>query len=158
MNEISAAMGLTNLESMDEFISINRENYRLYQNQLSNIEGVSIVNYAETEKYNYQYVVLDINSQITGLTRDELVTILHAENVLARRYFHPGCHQMEPYRSYFPHAGLLLPHTEQLSKRVLCLPTGTAVGEFEIKQICDLIHLALDGHEEIKLKLPTKPR
>ncbi len=41
-----------------------------------------------------------------------LVRVLHAENVLARRYFYPGCHEMEPYRSYFPHAGLVLPETE----------------------------------------------
>ena len=34
---------------------------------------------------------------------------------------------MEPYRSYFPHAGLVLPETEKMVKRVLSLPTGTAV-------------------------------
>ena len=46
---------------------------------------------------------------VCGISRDELVQILQAENVLARRYFYPGCHRMEPYRSYYPHARLLLP-------------------------------------------------
>jgi dTDP-4-amino-4,6-dideoxygalactose transaminase len=153
MNEVSAAMGLTNLESLDEFISINHWNYKFYQNQLAGLEGVSLIDFQDDEKYNYQYVVLDLDPEIAGITRDNLVAILHAENVLARRYFYPGCHQMEPYRSYFPHAGLLLPHTERLTQRVLCLPTGTAVGEMEIKLICQLIRLALENSKEIKRRL-----
>lgn len=153
MNEVSAAMGLTNLESLDKFISINSQNYQFYQAYLAGLDGVSLITYDESEKYNYQYVVLEIDSQKAGLTRDELVTILHAENILARRYFFPGCHQMEPYRSYFPHSGLLLPQTERLTQRVLCLPTGTAVGEMEIRQICELIRLALENGAEIKSKL-----
>ena len=41
--------------------------------------------------------------------------ILHAENVIARRYFYPGCHRMEPYKSLFPNAGLVLPETEKIA-------------------------------------------
>ncbi len=149
MNEVSAAMGLTNLESLDEFMAINRQNYQLYQNYLAGVAGVSLIAFDENERYNYQYIVLEIDPDITGITRDELVATLHAENILARRYFFPGCHQMEPYRSYFPHSGLLLPHTERLTKRVLCLPTGTAVGKEEIEAICQLIRLVLENSGEI---------
>ena len=155
MNEISAAMGLTNLECLDEFIATNRRNYQSYSNHLSNLEGVRLITFNDTEKHNYQYVVLEIDPQITGLTRDQLVAILHAENVLARRYFFPGCHQMEPYRSYFPHSGLLLPHTERLTQNVLCLPTGTAVGETEIATICQLIRLVLQNSEETMHRLTS---
>jgi dTDP-4-amino-4,6-dideoxygalactose transaminase len=153
MNEVSAAMGLTNLESLDEFIGVNRHNYQFYQTQLAGLDGVSLIAFNDIEKFNYQYVVLEIDPQITGVTRDDLVAILHAENILARRYFFPGCHQMEPYRSYFPHSGLLLPQTERLTQRVLCLPTGTAVDEMEIRQICGLIRLTLENSEEIKRRL-----
>ena len=158
MNEVSAAMGLTNLESLDEFIAVNRQNYQYYRSYLAGLEGVSLIAFDDVEKYNYQYVVLEIDRQITGVTRDELVAVLHAENVLARRYFFPGCHQMEPYRSYFPHAGLLLPQTEILTQRVLCLPTGTAVGELEIRQICGLIRLVLENSEEIKPRLSERSK
>jgi dTDP-4-amino-4,6-dideoxygalactose transaminase len=79
-----------------------------------------------------------------------LQSILWAENILARRYFYPGCHRMEPYRSYFPHAGLLLPNTERLAGQVLCLPTGTAVGPDDINKICQVIRLAIDNSNAIK--------
>jgi dTDP-4-amino-4,6-dideoxygalactose transaminase len=99
--------------------------------------------------------VLEIDPQIAGVTRDEMITILHAENILARRYFYPGCHQMEPYRSYFPHAGLLLPHTERLTQLVLCLPSGTAVDEDDIGMICSIIRTALAHPQEITEKFKT---
>jgi dTDP-4-amino-4,6-dideoxygalactose transaminase len=155
MNEVSAAMGLTNLESLDEFIVANHRNYRSYQAHLAGLEGVRLIAFNDAEKYNYQYVVLEIDPQIAGVTRDEMITILHAENILARRYFYPGCHQMEPYRSYFPHAGLLLPHTERLTQLVLCLPSGTAVDEDDIGMICSIIRTALAHPQEIKEKLKT---
>ncbi len=155
MNEVSAAMGLTNLESLDEFIAVNRQNYHLYQSHLAGLAGVSLIPFGESEQHNYQYIVLEIDPDITGVTRDELVAILHAENILARRYFFPGCHQMEPYRSYFPHSGLLLPHTERLTQRVLCLPTGTAVGKKEIEVICQLIRLVLENSDETTRRLTS---
>jgi len=153
MNEVSAAMGLTNLESLDIFIETNRRNYLTYQKQLAGLEGVTLIRYDENEKQNYQYIVLEIDAQKTGVTRDELITVLHAENVLARRYFYPGCHQMEPYRSYFPHAGLLLSETEKLTQRVLCLPNGTAVSEEEIEKICQIIRFVIENGDTIMSKL-----
>jgi dTDP-4-amino-4,6-dideoxygalactose transaminase len=50
---------------------------------------------------------------------------------------------MEPYRSYFPHAGLLLPETERLAQRVLILPTGTAISEDDISKICQIIQIVV---------------
>ncbi len=139
MNEMSAAMGLTSLESIDEFINANYRNYKHYQQEVREIPGVYLLKYDENERCNYQYVVTEVDEAKTKISRDEVVRVLHAERLLARRYFHPGCHRMEPYRSYFPHAGLLLPQTERLSRRVLSLPTGTAVGPDEIGRVCELL-------------------
>ena len=156
MSEVSAAMGLTSLESLDAFIRINFENYLAYARGLDNIPGVQLITYTEREKNNYQYIVMEIDEGAAGLSRDLLVKILHAENILARRYFYPGCHQMEPYRSYFPNAGLLLPETEKLTLKVLQLPTGTAVGKEEIDQICGLIRFVLTNGAEIRERLEGK--
>ncbi|ANV85496.1 dTDP-4-dehydro-6-deoxyglucose aminotransferase [Picosynechococcus sp. PCC 7003] len=143
MSEVSAAMGLTSLESIDEFMAVNRRNYEVYQQELAGLPGVKLFPYNESEKQNYQYVVVEVDETNAGISRDLLVEVLHAENVIARRYFYPGCHQMEPYRSYFPHAGLLLPETEKLTSKVLILPTGTAISEEIIIQICKIIRLAI---------------
>lgn len=153
MTEICAAMGLTSLESIDSIIATNQQNYQQYKKKLSDVTGITVVEYDEMEKCNYQYVILEIDEQITGISRDMLVKILHAENVLARRYFYPGCHQMEPYRSYFPHAGLLLPETEKLVERVMSLPNGTSVTTEDVKKICQIIRFVVENGDLISMKL-----
>ncbi|PSB55169.1 DegT/DnrJ/EryC1/StrS family aminotransferase [Chamaesiphon polymorphus] len=143
MPEISAAMGLTSLESLDEFIEVNHRNYHCYQKGLADIPGVYLFPVNEIEKNNYQYIVTEIDENKAQISRDLLIEILHAENVIARKYFYPGCHRMEPYRSYFPNAGLLLPETEKLAQKILILPTGTSISEEDINKICQIIRLVI---------------
>jgi dTDP-4-amino-4,6-dideoxygalactose transaminase len=158
MNEVCAAMGLTGLESLDEVIAVNRRNYTAYQTGLHEIPGLQLIDYDESERNNYQYVIVEVDETAACISRDLLVRVLHAENVLARRYFYPGCHQMEPYRSYFPHAGLLLPETDRLTNRVMSLPTGTAVGLDEIAGICQILRLAVEHGADVaaRLLLPSE--
>jgi dTDP-4-amino-4,6-dideoxygalactose transaminase len=153
MNEVSAAMGLTSLESMDSFIAINRQHYEHYLEELSNVDGLRLVTYDKREKNNYQYMILEVDPAITHISRDTLVQILHAEGILARRYFYPGCHEMEPYRSYFPHAHLLLPRTIQLTTRVMSVPTGTALNSEDVQSVCNLVRFSIAHGEEIEARL-----
>lgn len=138
MPEICAAMGVTCFESLDEIIARNLENYRLYSELLGQIPGISLVQYDESERNNFQYVIAEIDADTAGFNRDELVTFLHSHNVLARRYFYPGCHRMRPYSltTYTPDQ---LEQTERLSARVVSLPSGTAVGSPEIRGIAALV-------------------
>jgi dTDP-4-amino-4,6-dideoxygalactose transaminase len=150
MSEVSAAMGLTSLESLDAIIETNRRNYAAYREALAGLPGIQMVAYDEAEENNYQYIVLEIDQGMSGVSRDIIFHILHAENVRARRYFYPGCHRMEPYKSYFPNAGLLLTETEKLTDRVLQLPTGTSISENNIKMICEIIRFVVDNADGIK--------
>jgi len=138
MTEVAAAMGLTNLSSLDYFLNINKVNYDLYKSGVSKIEGIEIIDYDENTDNNYQYIVIEI-AQGFPVERDRIVEILQAENVLARKYFWPSCHNMEPYRSLQPHAGLLLPNTEKVAEQVIVLPTGTSMNEESISFIISLL-------------------
>jgi hypothetical protein len=60
---------------------------------------------------------------------------------------------MEPYRSYFPHAGLLLPETERLTRRVLTLPTGTAVDSEIVGRVGDVIRVAVEHAPQVRRQL-----
>jgi dTDP-4-amino-4,6-dideoxygalactose transaminase len=158
MSELSAAMGLTNLESMEEFIRVNRVNFETYRDHLGGIRGLSLLLYDDQTSPNYHYVVAEINAAKMGLTRDQLLSVLHAENVLARRYFYPGVHRMEPYRSLFPDARSLLPETEAVANRVLVLPTGTAVTSGDIEKICVIIRSAPEHSAKISAILANNAR
>lgn len=150
MNEASAAMGLTNLESLEEFIAVNQRNYECYRCCLAGIPGMTLLQYEDGEKHNYQHIILEIDEAEAGLSRDELQKVLWAENILARRYFYPGCHRMEPYRSFFPHAHLLLKETEKVGQKVLSLPTGSTIDQPSIETICRIIRLALENGKDVR--------
>ena len=113
------------------------------------LAGISLKEYDSRERRNYQYIVIEVDETKAKVNRDELVAVLQAENVLARKYFWPGCHRMEPYRSNYPHAGLLLAETERVAARVMVLPTGTAVSPDDIAIVCNIIRRAL-GASRVK--------
>lgn len=152
MTEIAAAMGLALLSSLDEIAARNRDNYLHYKACLEDVPGIELYAYDLSSRHNYQYIVVEIDKTVTGVSRDILTEVLKAENVFARRYFYPGCHMMEPYRSYYPHAGLLLPHTEALTERVFLLPSGTAISDADIERICALIALCVEHGVEVSAK------
>ncbi len=143
MSEVCAAMGLTNLEAMEEIVAVNKRNYLTYCDELRSVAGVSVIRYEPEEKNNYQYVVIEVDPDVCPRNRDEIVEALHAENVIARKYFWPGCHQMEPYRTTQPDAGNHLPGTERVAARVVVLPTGQTIDESTVRRVCRIIRAAV---------------
>ena len=158
MSEVAAAMGLTGIEDLEQFVTHNRRNYFHYHQELRDLPGLRLLTYDETQQGNYQYIVAEVDKQLAGLSRDDLVRVLHAEHVRARRYFYPGCHRMEPYRSFFPHAHLLLPQTEKLIHSVLTLPTGMAVSSNDVEMVCEIVRLAIAHGAEISSALDKEGR
>ncbi len=144
MTEICAAMGLSNFEGIDELIAVNRRNYEAYVHGVDHLPGLRILPIDSGNRSNYQYVVLLVEDNCPA-PRDEILAALRRNNILARRYFWPGSHRMEPYRSLQPEAGASLPVTEQLAERVIVLPTGTSVSEDDTRVVTSVIAAALSG-------------
>ena len=149
-------MGLTGFEILNDIIDTNRRNYIEYKSNLSDLPGISIIDYNDSEKNNYHYIVVEVDENLFGLSRDELLLVLNYEKVMARRYFYPGCHRCEPYRSSSANKNLYLPVTEMLSNKVLSLPNGTAVNRNDVKIICSLIKLISENSLRIKKVLAEK--
>ena len=156
LSELAAAMGLTSLECLPAFIEANHRNYQCYRQVLTEMPGMALLEYDATEHNNYQYVVLEIDEARSPLTRDQWLQLLHGENVLARRYFYPGVHRMEPYASREPMAGVTLPATEAVLRRVLVLPTGSTVSTEMIETIGGILHSATAHADRLSRRLPER--
>lgn len=146
MSEIAAAMGLISLDAMPAFIARNKENYECYKAELSGVPGMRVLTFDERERNNYQYVVLDVDAVLAGVSRDVLHKLLQGENIMGRRYFTPGCHRTEAYRHQV-HAPLH--RTEELAERLLVLPTGTSMGTAEIGRLCQVIRFVVSRADEV---------
>lgn len=156
MTELAAAMGLVALEALPGLLASNRERWEQYRDALGGLPGLRLFPLDQGEARNYQYLVVEVDAALTRLSRDRLLQVLHAENVLARRYFYPGCHRMEPYKSRRASEQRALPVTERLSERVLVLPAGSSVGPAEVSGVSELLRFALEHAEAIGRKLDER--
>ena len=138
MIEACAAMGLANLEGFDEVVAVNRHNHAAYCEALAGLPGISVLGYNPAERNSHHYVVIEVGATCPA-SRDAIIKALHAENILARKYFWPGCHMMKPYRDLFPHAGLLLEHTRAVADRVIVLPNGTALPDAAVAVVSGVL-------------------
>ncbi len=154
MSELSAAMGLTSMDQVELYVTKNQRNYHAYGNAIRQVPGVRLLEYDSGEKNNFQYVVLEVDPVESGLTRDQFVQVLHSHNVLARRYFYPGVHGMEPYRSLYPHASQHLPHTESVMNRVIVMPTGYSMSLEAVARIGEILAWACKNSVELQAFLP----
>ncbi|QBG47493.1 dTDP-4-dehydro-6-deoxyglucose aminotransferase [Verrucomicrobia bacterium S94] len=141
MNEVCAAMGMVNLQMIDSLKETGRRNYEAYKNHIDLIDGLDLLTFPEEEANNWQYIVVMVQENYP-LTRDELIQKLEAHNVLARRYFWPGCHHMAPYSGSAEIGNDPLINTEKLNTGVICLPTGTAVTTESIDAVAGLLKTA----------------
>lgn len=148
MQEISAAMGLCLLDELDRLLDTNRRNYRAYHEAFQSVRGISLLKLDRPEALNCQYIVGTLAPDTPPGLRDLLVEVLWSENLLARKYFHPGCHRAAPYAARAP--APVLPVTDDLCQRVLVLPTGTAVEPEHIRQAAECIRFILEHAGEIQ--------
>ena len=102
MSEPAAAMGLSSLPMMESRAGRFKEEYAIYCEKLGQVEGINILAVGENGHSNFRYVVILVDEEQLGISRDLLYRILWKENVIARRYFYPGCHRLEPYISLNP--------------------------------------------------------
>lgn len=151
MNEAAAAMGLTSLDAMPDIIATNRAHADHYARALAGLDGVRFLSFDPPDSSNAQYAVIRIDAARAGIHRDTVYRALHAENVLARRYFAPGVHRMEPYLGERP--GPPLPVTERASDEVLTLPTGTGVTPDDVEAVAGLLRFVLLHGPEIQARL-----
>ena len=149
MNEVCAAMGLGSLETLDKLVATNRANRTAYRQAIEGLPGLALYEFDEQEANNFQYLIVEVDPQACPFTRDELVTILQAENVIARRYFTPGCHRSMPYRARPRRGTDRLIVTEQLCESLFALPTGAGVTAADIGEIGTILVDAYDNAAEL---------
>jgi dTDP-4-amino-4,6-dideoxygalactose transaminase len=141
MSEISAAMGLSNISHVDKLIYKNYKNYKIYSEEIDKIPQISLLKFDNYERNNYHYIVIELGKNCS-VSRDYLIKVLRYENILARRYFWPGCHKSKPYSDYSKNSELVLKNTDIVSNNIIVLPSG-AINERDIKTITKIILIAV---------------
>lgn len=152
MSEAQAALALLSLKEYPKNVTANRRRYEAYRCGLSGIPDVSLLEYGLEFDNNYQYIVVEIDPEHSGLHRDIFLNLLSAEGVICRRDFYPGIHRMLPYSTMLTTTDNF-PVTDWLSNRLLQLPNSQVMSEGDVDRICSLIRNIQQFAEPIRLKM-----
>ncbi len=134
MNEFQAAMGLCNLEELNDNITKRRKLVELYNELLSTINGIKFNEIQENVVSNYAYYPIVVLDEY-GLNRDELYELLKTYNIYSRKYFYPISNEFECYKN----CKGLTPIAKDISERVITLPLYSNLGEENVRKICKVI-------------------
>ncbi len=133
-SEFHAAMGLCNLPHVDAIIADRR---RVADRYKSNLAGAAIryQMLAEGLTYNYAYfpVVFESEEVLSAVQQ-----YLNLHNVFPRRYFYPSLNEL-PYVAQGS-----CPVSEDISRRIMCLPLYPGLTDVEVDMICRLIKRVLN--------------
>lgn len=149
MSEIQAAIGLMMLDDFDRNRRNNEEQHHSYEKRLSAIPSIRILKNLGVTSSNFQNFVGVVDNSEFGLTRDELLAVLRAENVAAERHFYPSSHAVSPFSDIALEHGQLK-NTESAARSTFQLPIGARVTADAIEQICDIVREAHIHSRSIK--------
>lgn len=137
ISNVIAAIGLAQLEKIDEYIGMRRKNNHLYQLLLKEIDGLIFQPERKDTKNIYWMNGIVVIPEKLNITRNELMERLKSEGIDSRPFF-TGMHLQPSLEKY----GEQLENYEVsdwLGKNGLYLPSGSGLSIEEIKYICDKI-------------------
>ncbi len=134
MTEIHAALGLANINYYDEVLNDRKEKYHLYQNLLQNNSKISFQN-NKIGQTNYSYLAIILESEELLLRINE---VLVQHNYIPRRYFYPSVNLYNKVVEFQQ-----CPVSEDVSKRILCLPLYFELTNGQINEISTIIKSCL---------------
>jgi perosamine synthetase len=136
MSALQAAFGLAQLEHIDEFVSIRRNNAKRYNSLLSELGGkITLPPEAPWAKNVYWMYSILIQSNL-GISRDELMRELELNGIETRTFFYP-IHVQPIYAKHYK--GDRFPVANELSKKGINLPSGNNLVPDDITYICKRI-------------------
>ena len=140
MSTMTAALGISQMEKIDDIIRMRRQNAERYTDGLSKIPG--IITPTISNGYFQVYQIYTIRLEAADGTRDRLKNHLARQGIMSKVYFDP-VHLTKFYREQLGHKEGELPETEKISKQVLTLPMYPELKREEIdyivKQIADFM-------------------
>ncbi len=138
MNELQAAMGLLQLQHMEQILAQREAIDTTYRQHLTNIQGITLPHLPMMQQRNYSYFPILIEKEYP-LNRDALYEHFKNKEIFTRRYFYPLASNFVTYRGLESAKINNLPIANQIAEKVLCLPIYPDLSLDEVEQIIGIL-------------------
>lgn len=134
MTNLQAALGLAQLEKLDEFVAVKHRNYRLYAQRLADCGYAKLLPFAAGEHSNMWFYSLALDAPDAD-RRDRLIRYLGEHQIQARPVWKLN-HTQKPFAA-FRHMDC--PNAERFYDRIVNIPCSTNLTEAQIDRVCDAL-------------------
>lgn len=135
LSNVLAAIGLGQLEVLDDFIAARGRLRETYRRQLADVPGVTTVEEAPFGHSNNWVSCILIDPAVYGATPDELRQRLEEENIESRLAWKP-MHLQPIFRNCRQRGGEV---AEWFYRHALLLPSGSALTEEQVRRVTSCI-------------------
>ena len=135
LSNICAAIGIGQLEILDERILKRKTINQGYKDQLGQLPGIDFLPEADYGKPNYWLTTITVDPGKFGASCEDVRIALEEENIESRRLWVP-LHQQKPFAGCRMRGGAV---SERLFEIGLCLPSGTAMTNEDVDRVCTCI-------------------
>lgn len=140
MSNVCAAIGRGQMEVLDEHIQLRRNNFEIYRNAFSTIEGISLLDEPKGSFSNrWLSTILVDPLKTNGITREDIRIALEKDNVESRPLWKPM--HLQPVFEGAPYYGTGV--SEALFDNGLCLPSGSNLTNEEVNRVVTGVSAAL---------------
>ena len=136
MTNLQAALGVAQLERIDNFIARRRKMAETYNSLLRGVDGVTLHPEMPWATNVYWFYSILIDKKRYGIGRDELIVKMSGNGVETRPFFYP-IHSMPPYKKYAANRRFYV--AEKLSSSGMNLPSSVKLTEEQVNQVAQLI-------------------
>lgn len=148
LTNIQAALGVAQMERVDEFVARKRWIAEQYQLRLPKILGISLPGeFGEVINSFWLYTIL-LPCELTS-KRNEIIDLMINEGVEARPVFYP-MHRMPPYEP-FVYAGQEFPVSSFVADSGISLPSAVTMNEADIERVCLVMRKIFSKYKNIEL-------
>jgi len=141
MDEMSAALGVSQLKKIETFLAKREKVARAYTERLNNL---GFLRTQVIRPYVHMSWFIYVITLEKGLDRDNVMKKMAERGIPTRGYFSPM--HLQPYiRDMFGFKGGELPVTEDIAKRTLALPFHNNLSEDEIDEVVEALKDAVSG-------------
>jgi perosamine synthetase len=138
MSNLHAAIGLAQIEVIDKYVKMRRDNHSIYKKYLENVPGIQLQPEKEWAKNVYWMNSIVIDPGTYGMNRDQLIKLL-SDNEIQSRLFFSGMHTQPALLKYGCECSGDFKVSEHLAEKGLYLPSGSGLKTQQIKYICNII-------------------
>lgn len=134
MNEISAALGIAQMQRIDEFVRKRQENAKKLKDGLSEIDCLRLPRSIDNIKHSYLFYQVLVTED-SKIKRDDLIPLLKSKGIGTSVHYPLPVHLMPVYRKIFGYKEGALPNSEKVAKQAISLPTHPGLKESDIDYI-----------------------